>query len=648
MIVEEKARTIFNNAPPRVRLCGYHCCAVAALLLLLNSAAAQEATPPPPELDLPQAAPMLAANTDVQTTVADPLSNNPLFEVPPVEKLPPLAMPPGPQTEPSPTTSVTLNLLRLMVAKKLISEEEAAGLIAQATQEAELAKANQLEDATLMAGTEDDVRVTYIPENVKQQMREDIKQEVLEQAREERWAAPNSAPEWTERMNWFGEIRLRGRMDLLEDRGNDNTGAFPDFNAINTGPPFDTAGTQFSPQHNVDQDRTIFQLLARLGLQASLGEGWYVGVGFGTGENNSPVTLNQGLGTANNRQGGNFSKYDLWLDRAFIRYEIGSGLGDNLNLLLGRYDNPFFSTEMMWDEDLGFDGLALKGRKTFGDGASFFGTAGIFPLFNTDLNFAANQPAKFKSTDRYLYGAQAGLNFKLSDRVTGRLGAAWHHFQDIEGRLSTPYVPLTPEDAGDTDNTRPSFAQRGNTYRPLRAIIPTVDNNFGTINQWQYYGLASKFSDINVTARVDIDVWEPYRFSFIADYVRNVAWDEAAINAVAVNNRGASPGAGQIGAYEGGNNAFKVRTEFGKPRLEKARDWRAWLDYRYVESDAMPDAFTDSDFGGGGTNFQGFSMGAQMALSQRVWLGARWMSTTEIAGPPLRMDILMFDITASF
>ncbi|MDZ4288773.1 MAG: putative porin, partial [Prosthecobacter sp.] len=112
-------------------------------------------------------------------------------------------------------------------------------------------------------------------------------------------------------------------------------------------------------------------------------------------------------------------------------------------------------------------------------------------------------------------------------------------------------------------------------------------------------------------------------------------------------NRGANPGIGQIGAYEGGDTAFMFKTEFGKAKFEKKYDWSTWIDYRYVESDAMPDAFTDNDFGGG-TNFQGFTIGAHVALSPSVKLGARWMSTTQIAGPPLKMDIFMIDISAKY
>ena len=582
------------------------------------------------------------------TPVVDPLANNPLFDLPPVDKLPAVIKPDarGPEAV-SPSTSVTVNLLKLMVAKKLLSEEEAQGLIAQAQVEADQAKAALQEDAAFSGGP-NDVRVTYIPENVKQQMREDIKRDVLSQAKTEKWAAPAGTADWAERIKWFGDVRMRFRTDFQDGRGNDNTGAFPNFNAINTGSPFDVAGTQFSPQYNVDKDRSRFQLRARMGMDANLDDGWYAGISFGTGESNTPVTQNQGLGLANQGQGGNFSKMGMWIDRAFIRYEKGSDLDSNINVYFGRFNNPFMSTDIMWDDDVGFDGIALKGQAKISDGFTFFGTAGAFPIFNTDFNFATNQPSKFKSTDKYLYGAQAGVDFKVADKITAKLAVAYYDFDSIEGKLSSPYIPLTPQDSGDTDNTRPSFAQKGNTYMPLRNIIPSVINNFGTSLQYQYFGLASKFADLDITGRLDIDVWEPYRLSFSGDYVKNTAWNKNEIAAVAVNNRGANPVVGQIGQYAGGDTAWRLKMEFGKAKFEKAGDWSAFIDYRYVQSDAMPDAFNDDDFGGGGTNMEGFTIGSHVALSSRVRLGARWMSASQIAGPPLKRDIFMIDITAKF
>ncbi len=98
--------------------------------------------------------------------------------------------------------------------------------------------------------------------------------------------------------------------------GNDNTGVFPNFNAINTGAPFDVAGPIFSPQLNVDQNRERIRLRTRVGFDIDLEDGFTAGIRLATGGNNSPVSTNQTLGSASSGsagQGGNFSKYELWL-----------------------------------------------------------------------------------------------------------------------------------------------------------------------------------------------------------------------------------------------------------------------------------------------------------------------------------------------
>jgi len=193
------------------------------------------------------------------------------------------------------------------------------------------------------APADDTVRVTYVPEIVKAQLRSEIKQEVLAQARQEHWAAPNALPSWISRFTPFGDIRIRYEGDRYPT-GNANTGDFPNFNAINTGAPFDTGdfNNNFPPELNVDQNRTRVRLRARLGTAIDLGEGFTSGFRIATGENDSPVTENQSLGAANSAQGGNFSKYAIWLDRVFIKYEVGGLPDQDLAVSIGRFDNPFF------------------------------------------------------------------------------------------------------------------------------------------------------------------------------------------------------------------------------------------------------------------------------------------------------------------
>lgn len=570
------------------------------------------------------------------------------------------------EAPPDMAQNVTINLLKIFVQKGYLSQMEAVGLIRQAENEALAARqASQARKAAEAAAEDEAMQVSYVPEVVRTQMQEEIRRQVLADLQ----AAPaggkgssglSGLPEFVASADVFGDIRLRYELvDFPE--GNDNTGAFSNFNSINTGAPFDTAGLVFSPQRNVDQERMRYRLRVRLGGEWQLSDGFSAGIRLATGENNSPVTTNQGLGTANGGQGGNFSKYAVWLDRAFIKYHTDFGTESTaLDVLGGRFDNPFFSTEAIFDEDLGFDGLALKLRANKGGKFSPYLTAGAFPIFNTDFNFSSNQPAKFESTDRYLFAAQAGADFKISEDLKLKLGLAYYNFDQVQGELSEPFLPLSASDAGPTDNTRPSFAQSGNTYQPLRQIIADPSNNFGTSSQFQYFGLASQFTPVVISAKLDYTGFEPAQVSLFGEYIKNTAFDRNAIERVAVNNRGPLPaessiegddatsGPSRFGLFDGDDTAWLAGVKFGKIAMAKRGDWTLGVNYRWIGSDAVVDGFNDSDFGGGGTNVKGFVFSGSYAISPNAAFGVQYLSSDQIAGPPLRSDILQVDFRLKF
>jgi hypothetical protein len=544
--------------------------------------------------------------------------------------------------------NVTVNLINRLVKRGVLSQDDAKDLITMAQADAEAARLRDesmrvaIADAAAPPLEQGDVGVSYVPEPVRQQMQTEIKAQLMAEAREREYSAKNPEPEWKKQWKVFGDLRTRYEGTFFPD-GNDNTGAFPNFNAINTGAPFDVSGTQFSPQLNVDQDRQRFRFRFRAGAAFDLEDGFTGGFRVATGDSNSPVSTNQSFGTT----GGNFSKYQLWLDRAFLSYNFGKQFDSDLNIDIGRFENPFFSSEVMWDDDIGLDGIALRGSHEICDGVKVFGTGGAFPIFNTDFNFATNNPAKFDSTDKYLFAGQLGVNLKIKEDLTAKFAVAYYDFSGAEGEFSTPFTPLTASDAGDTDSTRPSFAQKGNTCMPLRTIIPDASNGFGTTNQWQYFGLATPFKNVTFTGRLDYDGYEPIRLSAVGEVIKNVAFDEERLSLCGVNNRGPA-GTSGTSAFEGGDMAWFLNLIAGSPSFDKRGDWNTFLGYRYVESDAVIDGFTDSDFGGGGTNMKGFTIGGNYALTPSVRVGARWMSANEIAGPTLKSDVLQFDINAKF
>jgi hypothetical protein len=72
------------------------------------------------------------------------------------------------------------------------------------------------------------------------------------------------------------------------------------------------------------------------------------------------------------------------------------------------------------------------------------------------------------------------------------------------------------------------------------------------------------------------------------------------------------------------------------------------LGYKYLERDAVLDAFTDSDFHLGGTDAKGYYFGFDYAFTPRVSARIRYLSANEIDGPPLGIDVVQLDLNASF
>ena len=573
---------------------------------------------------------------------------------------PPATPPPAVDTSNAWKTSY-INLISILVQRGVITKKDSSSLVTEAQQNAASAQAQA---AAALASPvppgeapnpDDTMHVDYVPQTVKEQIRDEVKNDVMKQARDENWAAPDSVPEWVKRYHVTGDFRVRYEGDFFP-AGNDDSGVFHNFNAINTGAPFDNGVASVAPNpptYDVNQDRNRFRLRARIGAGVDLGDNFTVGLRIGTGQDDNPVTENQSIGLANNGQGGDFSKYAIWLDRAFLRYETGAGTNWDLTATVGRMDNPFFSSSMIWANDIGFDGLAVQGKYEVADGVTPFLTAGAFPVFNTDLNFATTSAAKFGSEDKYLFAAQAGVNWQITKDINWKTAAAIYYFENIEGKVSNPYTPIFSSDSGSTDDSRPSFAQNGNTYIALRDIVPDASNDFGTINQFQYYGLATPFHEAALTTQLDFSQLDPFHIALLGEFVKNVAFDRNAIE-----NNGPQQEVGPVnnlsgdgtGVFVGGDSGYNVRLVLGRPILDEFGQWNVNLTYRYVESDAVIDGFTDADFGGPlvGTNLKGYIVAGNFALSPRVWTSLQWMSANAIAGPTYQNDLIQFDINAKF
>src|ERR1700760_502769 len=125
-----------------------------------------------------------------------------------------------------PSQSVVINLIRLLVQEGVLTQDKANALIRQAQDEAAAAARGQPAVVNTPPGTPkvaeagkpQSVRVPYIPEVVRKQIRDEVKQEVLAQAKAENWAAPDQFPDWVKSVRISGDFRLRQEWDVFDKR----------------------------------------------------------------------------------------------------------------------------------------------------------------------------------------------------------------------------------------------------------------------------------------------------------------------------------------------------------------------------------------------------------------------------------------------
>jgi hypothetical protein len=132
------------------------------------------------------------------------------------------------------------------------------------------------------------------------------------------------------------------------------------------------------------------------------------------------------------------------------------------------------------------------------------------------------------------------------------------------------------------------------------------------------------------------------------EYIKNLGFDRNRLETLGVNNRSAISPSGRPGRYEGGDTAWIIGLRAGAPVLQKRGDWQLGVNYRHIESDAVVVGLNFYHIGLGGTNMNGFGHWGTNAKSPNTALSLRWLSADQIAGPPLKADVLQVDFGGRF
>jgi hypothetical protein len=510
----------------------------------------------------------------------------------------------------------TISLVNALVEQGVLTREKADAIIAQARQAGAKAAATAVPAPAkaaspgvpapdLAPGT---VRVPYVPEMVRQEITEKVKNDVLAQAKTERWGEPGAFPDWLSRFNWSGDLRIREEADI-----------FPAGNA--PVPVLQAFGVNIANSTQTD-DRLRFR--ARFGFEATVSDTVSAGLRLATGG----VGLGSNIGTENQTLGTYEARASVGLDRAYLSYHPLAWL----EMSAGLVGNPYFRpTTLIWADDVTLGGVVIQFRPQIGDSWKFFTTAGAFPILQVDptpLNSSSN---------KWLYAYQSGFNVKFTDSAALSLAAALYDYRNIEGIanqtiFSTAY-----------SNTAAPFRQTGNTVFDINGLLNT---QFGTQNF--LFGLASKFHEINISAQLDLGFVGPAHFIFDGDWVKNLGFNENDI----IERTGST--------VDKQVRGWQTRFTVGYPTMQQKHAWQAYVGYRWVQRDATVDAFTDQDFHLGGTDAQGYYVGARYSFAKSTFVNLRWFSAKQISGVelagadsllsglPIAINVAQFDVMSSF
>jgi len=511
--------------------------------------------------------------------------------------------------------NTVINLLQALVDQGVISREKAEQMVKAAQEKAAADATAQAKEVAAQAKAEEGaVRVPYVPQIVKdeiaKQVAEEVKpavtQDVIQEAKTEKWGVPGAMPDWLSRVRLYGDLVVRQEGLLYPG---DNATQFPNYYAINQAGSIVAAGQ--NAFLDSDETRVRFRGRARLGVEANLSDSVAVGMRAVTGNTGDLVSETQTLdGTA---------PYQFGLDQLYIRLdERDEDRFPYFTAVAGRFLNPYGTpTNLIFHQDLTFTGVAATVRLGLGDGdpedSNLFLTVGGHPL----------QEIQFSPQDKYLVGGQLGANFLFGESQRLRLTGAFFDYFNVTGRVNPVGSP------GLYNYTAPQFMRWGNTVFDIANAANPAAN---------LYAYASKFrlGNANLTYAVAVG---PYQLSWTADGVKNFGYSYQKILDLT-----GTPPASRVRDLGG-----QTELAFGYPQIQKSGEWRALVGYRYLQGDAVMDEYTDSDFHFfGGTNARGYYFVIDYGLANRLFLRLKYMSANEIDGPMFGVDYAQLDLRASF
>jgi len=251
--------------------------------------------------------------------------------------------------------------------------------------------------------------------------------------------AKTGMPDWVTGYKFSGDFR----------------GRYEQYTTPNAGGAFVNGGLS-----GMDHIRLRYRL--RFGFTVNMEDNLEAGFRIGSGD---PKGANGGgtpLSNSSTFQQ-NFDKKPVYIDTAYGKWTPINAGSWMLSATIGKMDNPFQFTPMVFDQDLTPEGATVQAGYTINDHHSLSATAAAFVLndsYNPVYNSGGTTEAPF------LYGGQMVWNAKWSPKWSSSLGAGAFELVNDQslGLTNAAAIPLT-----NLGNTRNDGGQLQYNYLPVIA-----------------------------------------------------------------------------------------------------------------------------------------------------------------------------------
>ncbi len=176
--------------------------------------------------------------------------------------------------------------------------------------------------------------------------------------------------------------------------------------------------------NNGGRDKDRQRIRARLGAYTEINPQVDTGIRIATGSSDDARSTNQDMDNY-------FNKKSIWLDLGYIDYHPDQI--KNLHVIGGKMLQPWVNMgDVIWDNDINPEGLALTYKYPLGSSAELFGSVGNYNLKdNVDGN-----GVQFRHDLRMTAG-QLGTRFPITDNLKMTVGGSVYAFQNDENSSCT-------------------------------------------------------------------------------------------------------------------------------------------------------------------------------------------------------------------